>query len=156
MSYSFFMAFFQDENLWLYLPLIIWISGIFYLSSEKGSISNTSRYLEPIFIFLFGAKGKNDFRKYHLYFRKTLHFLGYAVLALLALIPFYSSNFLLLANYYSIFAFLTVLLIACADELKQSFYANRHGSFVDVMIDCAGGLTTIFFFKLFTFFKNNN
>jgi hypothetical protein len=81
------MAFFQDENLWLYLPLIIWMSGIFYLLSEKGSISNTSRYLEPIFIFLFGAKEKCDFRKYYLYFRKNLHFLGYTVLALLALIP---------------------------------------------------------------------
>jgi VanZ family protein len=45
-----------------------------------------------------------------------------------------ADHFYYLADFYLIFAFLTVLLIAFADELKQSFYANRSGSFVDVVI----------------------
>ena len=139
------MDFLGNEILWL-LPLVFWISGIFYLSSNTGSISNTSKYLSPIFNLLFPKSGVEALKNYHLYFRKICHFLGYATLALLAAMFFYNSSINILAKYWQIFAFAVVVVVASADEFKQSFYANRHGSFFDVLLDSVGGLTMILLF----------
>lgn len=143
------MDFFRNENFWLYLPLILWISGIFYLSSNKGSISNTSRFLSPVFAHLFPEKDSDTLRIYHLIFRKLCHFTGYAVLALFAILAYYNSTTIYLANYWHLSAFATVVFIASADEIKQSFYANRVGSVSDVVLDSIGGLTAILLFWFF-------
>lgn len=142
------MDFFRNENLWLYLPLILWISGIFYLSSNKGSASNTSRFISPVFNFLFPNKDLETLRTYHLAFRKLCHFFGYGILAVFASVAYSNSSLSFLANYWYLLAFLTVLFVASADEIKQTFYANRIGSVSDVMLDCFGGLTMILFFQL--------
>ena len=144
------MDFFRNENLWLYLPLILWISGIFYLSSNKGSITNTSRFLSPIFKIIFPDEESNILKTYHLYLRKLCHFLGYGVLAWFAILVFYHSSVPFLAKFWYIFSFAVVIVIASADEFKQSFYANRVGSFSDVMLDGTGGLTMILLFWLYT------
>ena len=143
------MDFFRNEILWLYLPLILWISGIFYLSSNKGSASNTSRFISPFFNFLFPNKDLETLRTYHLVFRKLCHFFGYGILAVFASITYSNSSFSFLANYWYLLAFLTVLVVASADEIKQSFYANRIGSVSDVMLDSFGGLTMIILFQIF-------
>lgn len=143
------MDFFREENISYYLPLILWIGGIFYLSSNKGSISNTSRFLSPIFKELFPDKQTEILRIYHLIFRKLCHFLGYALLALWGILAFYNSSFEVLANYWHLFAFATVVFIASADEIKQSFYSDRVGSFSDVLLDSIGGITAIFLFWFF-------
>jgi VanZ family protein len=41
------------------------------------------------------------------------------------------------------------LIVAATDEIRQSFYPNRVGSLADVALDCAGGLTMIFLFRIF-------
>jgi VanZ family protein len=145
------MEFFRHENFWLYIPLILWISGIFYLSSNKGSISKTSRFLSPIFSRLFPEKETEILRTYHLIFRKFCHFFGYAILALWGILAYYNSSADFLANYWYLLAFLTVLIVASADEFKQSFYANRVGSVSDVALDCFGGLTAISIFQFFQY-----
>ena len=137
------MEFFRHENLWLYLPLILWICGIFYLSSNKGSVSNTSLYLSPLFKILFPETALAHLKDYHLYFRKICHFLGYAILALLSWLAFSGSSVGFLTEFWPVLSFLIVLLTASADEIKQSFYASRIGSVADVVLDCAGGLTMI-------------
>lgn len=143
------MDFFYKENLWLYLPLILWIGGIFYLSSNKGSLSSTSRYLTPLFDSLFPNKDSEKLRTYQIIFRKLCHFGGYAILALFSSLVFYNSTVNFLAAFWYVFAFMTVLIIASADEIKQSFYASRDGSVADVVLDCSGGLTMIFILWLF-------
>ena len=145
------MEFSKNENLWLYLPLILWVGGIFYLSSNKGSISNTSRFLSPVFSILFSEKDSETLRIYHLVFRKLCHFTGYAVLALFAILAYYNSTTIFLANYWYLSAFATVVFVASADEIKQSFYANRVGSVSDVVLDSIGGLTAILLFQLFQY-----
>ena len=140
------MDFVRNENWWLYFPLILWISGIFYLSSNKGSISNTSRFISPIFHFLFPRANEFQLKKYHHYLRKLCHFFGYGILAVFASLVFYDSSVNLLAKYWQIFAIGTVVIIASADEIKQSFYDSRDGSVYDVMIDSFGGLTMILLF----------
>lgn len=143
------MDYFRTENFWLYFPLIFWISGIFYLSSNKGSVSNTSRFVGPAFDFLFPKANADSLRNYHLVFRKLCHFFGYGILAILATIVFYNSSVSFLAKYWQIFAFGIVFLVASADEFKQSFYASRDGSLADVALDCVGGLTMVLLSWLF-------
>lgn len=77
------------------------------------------------------------------------HFLGYAVLALLASIVFYNSSAIFPAKFCYVCAFAVVLIVAAADEIRQSFYPNRVGSLADVALDCAGGLTMIVLFRIF-------
>ena len=143
------MAFFGVENYLLYLPLIAWIGGIFYLSSSKGSAFNTSIYFIPALHFLFPQAGAQALKNYHRVIRKMFHFIGYAVLALLASIVFYNSSAVFPAKFWYVCAFAVVLIVAAADEFRQSFYPNRVGSFADVMLDCLGGLTMFFLFRIF-------
>ena len=143
------MTFFQTEYLWLYLPLMLWIGGIFYLSSEKGSISNTARRFSPILHSLFPKAGEKSLKTYHLVFRKLCHFFGYGILAIFAAIVFYNSSIVFLAKNWQISSLVMVFLIASADEIKQSFYPNRDGSISDVALDCIGGLTLILLFWMF-------
>jgi len=143
------MAFCREENFWLYVPLILWISGIFYLSSNKGSMSNTLPYFLTLNRFLFSRSDAATPRKYHLIIRKTGHFFGYAVLALLASIVFYNSSLPSAAKFWHVCAFAAVLTVASADEFRQSFYPERDGSLSDVALDCLGGLTMILLFWMF-------
>jgi VanZ family protein len=143
------MAFFREENLWLYLPLIAWIGGIFYLSSNKGSMSRTAIYFAPLLDFLFPRDDARAFKKHHFVVRKMCHFVGYAVLALLASLVFYNSSLLATAKFWYAGAFAVVLVVASIDEIRQSFYPERVGSLSDVALDCAGGLTMILLFWIF-------
>ena len=143
------MAFFKDENFWLYVPLILWIGGIFYLSSSKGSILRTSPYFVPVLNFLFPRADAETLENYHFVVRKICHLLGYAILALLASVVFYNSSLLSLPRFWWIYAFVIVLVVALADETIQSFYPNRVGSLSDVALDCVGGLTMILLFWIF-------
>ena len=143
------MTFFGEENFWLYAPLIIWIGGIFYFSSNKGSMTRAAPYFVPLLNLLFPRADSEHLNIYHRVARKLGHFFGYATLALLASIVFYNSSLILAARFWHIFAFALVLTVAATDEFRQSFSQERVGSLADVALDCAGGLTAIFLFWLF-------
>lgn len=143
------MTFFGEENFWLYAPLIIWIGGIFYFSSNKGSMTRAAPYLVPLLNLLFPRADGKHLNIYHRVVRKLCHFFGYAVLALLASIVFYNSSLIFAARFWHACAFALVLTVASLDEFRQSFSPERVGSLADVALDCAGGLTAIVLFWLF-------
>ncbi len=143
------MAFLRDETFWLYLPLVAWIAGIFYLSSNKGSLSNTLPYFITLNRFLFSRSDAATLRQYHFIIRKLGHFLGYGILAVLAAVVFYNSSLPSAARFWHFCSFAIVLIVASADEFRQSFYPEREGSLSDVALDCLGGLTMILLFWLF-------
>ena len=129
----------------------MWISGIFYLSSSRGSISRTAVYFVPLLDFLFPRGGdEQTFKKHHFVVRKLCHFFGYAILALLASIVFYNSSLPAAEKFWYAYAFIIVLVVASMDEIRQSFYPERDGSLSDVALDCLGGLTMIFLFWIFS------
>jgi len=134
------------ENFWLCLLLIIWIGGIFYLSSSKGSVSRTFPYFAPVLRFLLPGSDAVALRKDYLVVRKLGHFFGYGILALLASGIFYNSSMPSLAKFWYLFAFVIVLVTAALDEARQSFYEDRVGSLSDVALDCLGGLSMITLF----------
>src|SRR5687768_17166855 len=66
-----------------FAPIILWVGVIFYLSSESGSMTQTSRFIGPLLHFLFPAAPEETIAAYHAFIRKSAHFFEYAILALL-------------------------------------------------------------------------
>jgi VanZ family protein len=134
------------ERLKAYAPLIFWIGVIFFLSSGQGAMTETSRFIRPILIFLFPDAPETTLAIYHGYIRKFAHFAEYAVLAFLA-----SRAFVKRFGYWHILWTLGLTAaIAVLDEVNQSFNPQRTGSEWDVILDLIGGVSGIFVFWLFT------
>ena len=128
-----------------YAPLIIWIGVIFYLSSGQGAMTETSRFIRPILVFLFPDAPETTLAIYHGYIRKFAHFAEYAVLAFLA-----SRAFIKASGSWYVLAFGLTLAVAVLDEINQSFNPNRTSSEWDVILDVIGGVFAIVCFWLFT------
>lgn len=131
-----------ERYVWLsrYVPLVLWIGIIFFLSSSQGSMSETSLIIRPILEFLFPDASPETISFYHGVIRKFAHFAEYAVLGLLAFRAFVRSRF---QNRAPVVSILLALVIAVIDETGQSFNAERTGSAVDVLIDVAGACCAI-------------
>ncbi|MEG0384901.1 MAG: VanZ family protein [Solibacillus sp.] len=76
--------------------------------------------------------------------RKATHFIGYGILAVI----FYFLYLKLKWRFPSIVAFVTIFIIACLDEYRQSRIPGRTGIFDDVLIDVAGALFFLLFVKV--------
>src|SRR4051794_2308365 len=97
---------------------------IFFLSSEQGSMAQTSRFIGPLLHFLFPTTAEETIELYHFYIRKAAHVTEYGILALLAW-----RAFSFRANISRVYRWLLpvglVLLIASLDEFNQSFEPSR-------------------------------
>ncbi|GIU81826.1 MAG: VanZ family protein [Acidobacteria bacterium] len=132
-----------------YAPLILWIGVIFLLSSNVGSMNNTSRFIRPLLRFLFPDAPEELLQIYHGYIRKLAHVTEYAILAFFASRAFFSSSVNTIAKNWFVFSFALVVAVACLDEFNQSFLSSRTASPFDVMLDCFGGLVMILLFFAF-------
>ncbi len=133
----------RRERVLRYAPLILWIAVILGLSSDQGSMSETSRFIRPLLEFLFPLASEETLREYHNYIRKTAHFVEYAILTFLAVRAFSRSSVFILRNRPFLIAFTLVILVAAADELNQSLLVSRTGSVWDVVLDIFGGAAMI-------------
>jgi len=138
-----------------YAPLILWIGLIMFLSSGQASMSNTSRFIRPLLIFLFPAASEETLNIYHGYVRKLAHVTVYAILAFWAYWAFSNSLQKLLREFWFVAAFILVLLVASIDETNQSYLASRLGSIYDVLLDALGALAMIVFIA-FCKYKSNS
>lgn len=121
--------------------LIIWMIGIFIMSNQPATISDSQsigvvKVLSSIGINMNSVFG--DFANFVI--RKCAHFLEYMVLAFLF--------FNVLNLYFSIerVAVITIILVfvyACSDEMHQLFVLGREGAIRDVIIDTLGGTTLV-------------
>jgi len=100
-----------------WLPSILWMGMIFYLSSRH-SMSVADKY---IFNFLFF---------------KTLHIIEYAILYFLI---FRTINSLKIGNKNRfIYSLIISVIYAISDEIHQVFVPTREGRIRDVLIDTTG------------------
>jgi len=141
----------RRERFFRYAPLFLWIGVIFLASTTQASMSNTSRFIRPLLMFLFPDAPEETLIVYHNFIRKAAHFTEYAALAFFAARAFSTSSVKFLQKFWFVFAFVLVILVALIDETNQSFNSARTGSIYDVLLDCSGGLTMILFFAFFTF-----
>ncbi|WP_426350656.1 VanZ family protein [Alloiococcus sp. CFN-8] len=131
--------------------LLAWMVVIFVFSAMPAEVSDEKSRLIVNILEALGLNTEGTLADLanHLV-RKSAHFIEYALLYLLAL------N---LMRYYFTFnkAFLislaVVFLYACTDEFHQLFVPGRAGRFSDVMIDTAGGFTTMVLTKVVAIFK---
>ncbi len=126
-----------------YAPVLFWIGVIFYLSGGGGSFSETSRFIRPLLEFFFPGAPPETLALYHGIIRKLAHPTVYAILALLAVRAFFSSQNILLRRHFAIASMLLVVCVAGLDEFNQSFSAVRTGSIWDVLLDSIGGAVAI-------------
>lgn len=107
----------------LWLPPILWMGIIFFLSSRP-TIKTTEIYWQDFII------------------KKTAHFVEYAVLSFLYLRAFLGSKTLKKKSF--LLAFLISLVYAASDEYHQSFIPGREPRIRDVIIDSMGALFAIY------------
>ncbi|MEG0381446.1 MAG: VanZ family protein [Kurthia sp.] len=81
--------------------------------------------------------------------RKATHFIGYGMLAVI----FYFLFLKFKRRIPSILAFVTIFIIACLDEYRQSCIPGRTGIFDDVLIDAAGALLFLLVVKVIIVIK---
>ena len=110
------------------------------------SAANTSQWLYPLWVQLFGPISPAHWAEVHHLIRKTGHFLGYGVVSLgffyswrktLARVAVKHWNLLRRA---SALAVLCTLIVASLDEFHQSFLPSRTASPIDVGIDLCGAI----------------
>ena len=129
-----------------WLPVLLWMLGIFYLSTNAGSSANTSRIIEPVLRWLMPHLSTHMIHQVHSVIRKVGHLAEYAVLGWLlwrALRQTQTGG----TGGSAWKAALGVLMLSAAyaatDEFHQSFIPTRTPSVRDVMIDTGGSLFSV-------------
>ena len=129
----------------VYLPVLLWMTVIFLVSTDLGSSRNTSRFIGPLLRWFKPDVTDETIRRVQAVIRKGGHVTEYAILALL----FWRAGRVfrkdkpLMQNWRWREAGWIVLwcaLYAISDELHQSFISTRQGNPWDVLLDSAGAL----------------
>ena len=133
-----------------WIPALVGIAVIVVESTAMMSAANTSRWLLPLWIRLFGPIAPERWEVVHHYIRKTGHFVGYG---LVSLGFFHAWRFTLESRWpawppaswlrfrnAAALALVCTLLLASWDEWHQSFIPGRTSSPRDVLLDFCGAL----------------
>jgi VanZ family protein len=131
-------------------PPIIWMSAIFFFSTDIFSRNKTGSLLRRLIGFIFPDITQELFDSIHFYIRKAGHFTGYAVLALLLFRAFRSGAGARWRWRWAISSLLITFLYASLDEYHQTFTSHRTGSIYDSLIDTSGAVTALLLLWLFT------
>lgn len=123
---------------WLWVAL--WAAVIWQFGTETYSLRRTSNFMQWVIESLVGPVDTATRYKLYLLFRKSAHFIEYAILALLAFRAALLSAARARIATACWIAIFFVATIAAADELRQSYSSTRTGSPYDVLIDVAGGI----------------
>jgi VanZ family protein len=129
-----------------WIPALIGIAVIVCESTATMSAANTSRWLLPLWVKLFGPISPERWEVVHHYIRKSGHFVGYGTVSL----GFFEGWRVSLEQRWRDWrarfrnaaglALLSTLLLASWDEWHQSFLPGRTSSPLDVLLDCCGAI----------------
>jgi VanZ family protein len=131
-----------------WLPAALSVLMIALESTSTMSAANTSQWLYPLWVKLFGPINPTRWNEIHHLIRKTGHFVGYGLVSAgffyswrktLARMAVKHWNLLRRA---SVLAVLCTLVVASLDEYHQSFLPSRTASPIDVGIDVCGAIFT--------------
>lgn len=129
-----------------WIPALIGIGIIVGESTATMSAENTSRWLYPLWVHLFGPVSQARWEVIHHYIRKTGHFCGYGSISLTF---YYGWSYSLRRHgrawldrfrQSALLALLCTLVLASWDEWHQSLIPGRTSSPRDVFLDCCGAL----------------
>lgn len=135
---------------WLivWAPVVLAIAVICCESTGAMSSEHTSRFLRPLFQYLFGSFSDTAWDIFHHVLRKSGHFIGYGTVGFTFLRAWlhtlqHRGRATLLAWRVesSILAIFSTAIVASGDEFHQTFLPGRTGTPVDVLLDTAGATT---------------
>jgi VanZ family protein len=132
------MSFIRNFKYWV--PVLLWMSFIFWMSTGIFSAKNTSLVIEPILHFLMPSASPEDVAAIHGAIRKMGHVTEYFILGILLFRAFRAGSKELRNLRWAFSSFLVVLLYAVSDEFHQSFVPARTASLFDVGMDTLGGI----------------
>jgi len=130
-------------------PPIIWMSLIFWFSTDMFSGDNTGSLLLKVISFIYPGVTRELFDSIHFYVRKAGHFTEYAVLALLLFRAFRLGTQARWRRRWALSSLLVVFLYALLDEYHQTFTRRRTGSIYDSLIDTSGTAAALVLLWLF-------
>jgi len=138
----------KKSKLFSWILVIIWMAFIYILSSQpasesiilSGSITNR---LYNLVILIFS---NIEIDIFHIFIRKSAHFIIYLILGILLMNATYKNNNLYFKNI--LIALLVSTLYAVTDEIHQLFVLGRAGQLIDVFIDTTGSIVGVFIFNV--------
>jgi VanZ family protein len=130
-------------------PPIIWMSAIFFFSTDAFSGDNTGSLLWKVVAFIYPGVTHELFDTIHFFIRKAAHFTVYAVLALLLFRAFRSGAGARWRWNWALSSLLIAFFYATLDEFHQAFTRHRTASIYDSLIDTSGALVALVLLWLF-------
>lgn len=128
--------------LYFWVPPLAWMSLIFLLSGDSGSVQKSSRLLGPFFTWLLPNATPETIGQLVFYCRKLAHVTEYYFCAILlwrALRRHTAKDRRPWTWREPALALLIVFLYAITDEVHQTFVPGRQGAAFDVALDTLGG-----------------
>jgi VanZ family protein len=129
-----------------WIPAALSVLMIALESTATMSAENTSHWLYPLWVRLFGPISPARWAEVHHLIRKTGHFVGYGAVSLAFFYSWRQTLHRMAIRHWtlwrraSVLAVLCTLLIASLDEYHQSFLPTRTSSVFDVGIDLCGAI----------------
>jgi VanZ family protein len=134
-------------------PILDWVPAALSVlmialeSTATMSSENTSQWLYPLWVRLFGPLPAAHWAEVHHLIRKTGHFVGYGLVSLAFFYSWRQTLHRMAVKHWtlwrraSVLAVLCTVLTASLDEYHQSFLPSRTSSVFDVGIDLCGAIT---------------
>jgi VanZ family protein len=132
------MRFTKKVTYWI--PVILWIVFIFWMSTSMFSASNTYTYIETLMRFIFPSISQKEILIFHNILRKLAHVTEYFISGLLLFRAFRYGSDKKSEWRWAFLSLAAITVIAASDEFHQTFVVTRTASLVDVGIDIFGGL----------------
>lgn len=133
-----------------WLPVIVWMGIIFYLSHQPAtSSSELSTGLTMLMINTFQSMFPLidiNISSIHIIIRKLAHFGAYLILAYLVMRAL--THYLVLNLKMIVIALFICIIYAISDEVHQLFIDGRSGEVRDVLIDSIGAIVGIMVYIL--------
>lgn len=129
-----------------WVPAALAVAMIAGESTAAMSADNTSHWLLPFWVRLFGPISAARWAEVHHLIRKFGHLAGYGVVSVCFFHGWRTSLRMAAGGIRSLWrragllAVASTLLVACADEYHQSFLPSRTSSPIDVGIDLCGAI----------------
>jgi VanZ family protein len=137
-----------------WIPAALSVLMIVLESTATMSASNTSHWLYPLWVRLFGPISADHWNEVHHLIRKTGHFVGYGLVSVSFFHGWRRTLHRIAVTHWdllrraAVLAVLCTLLIASLDEYHQSFLPSRTRSPIDVCIDLSGAIVAQLFVLL--------
>jgi VanZ family protein len=137
-----------------WLPVVLWMTLIFWGSTNLMSAEHTSRFLVPFLRWLKPDISPAALAQVHFLVRKAGHVTEYGILAALLFRGWRSLSSDLWSRTSA--ALVIAMLFAASDEFHQSFFPSRTASLGDVLIDSSGALLAVILCATFASRKRNS